>query len=162
MDNQEFLKKGKEKELELINLLKLNQFNESYECATKDQDIYEHWDFKIVNETKIDVKSLRKISRTDSKVNENYSWIEILNVHGNKGSLYGDADVIVFETIDYWIFVKRKKLQEFIEDKCKDKIRTTQSTDALYKLYSRTDRKDVITQIKTLDLCFISYKIIKK
>jgi hypothetical protein len=74
--------------------------------------------------------------------------------------LYGDADYFVFETDDYWLVVEKEKLQKFISEKCKEKIKTEEP--ALYKFYTRKDRKDVVTLVKTIDLIFISEKMFKK
>ena len=50
--------------------------------------------------------------------------IELKNVHGNIGWLYGEANYFAFETVDYWIIVEKLLLQELIADKCKEKIKT--------------------------------------
>lgn len=126
--------------------------------ATQEEDMFEHWDVKL--ETKIDVKALRKTRRGDKATDENIHWVELKNVNGNLGWLYGKADCFAFELIDYWVIVDKIKLQEFIKEKCKDKI-TTQ-TPALYKLYTRNGRSDIITLVKTIDLLYIASKVIKK
>lgn len=126
--------------------------------ANREEDMFEHWDIKL--ETKIDVKALRKTKRGDKTTDENIHWVELKNVNGNLGWLYGQAHCFAFELIDYWVIVDKIKLQEFIKDKCKDKIKT--ETPALYKLYTRRGRSDVITLVKTIDLLYIASKIIKK
>lgn len=125
---------------------------------TKEQDMFEHWDLGI--EVKFDVKGLRKVSRSDNEFNENFHWIEIKNVNGNLGWLYGKADYIVFETQDYWMIVNRKLLVDFIQTKCAEKIWTL--SPAPYKLYTRKERKDVITLVKTIDLSYLAEKILLK
>jgi len=47
-----------------------------------------------------------------------------------------------------------------IADKCKDKIKCARPT--LYELYSREGRNDMMTLVKTVDLIFISDKMISK
>jgi hypothetical protein len=128
------------------------------EYSTKDQDIYEHWDVKM--SIKVDVKAMKKINRSDEESNENIHYVELKNVHGNNGWLYGDADYFAFETEDYFVMVSKVKLQEFIANKCRNK----QLCDSpeLYKLYTRKDRMDVITLVKTIDLLYLSDKIVKK
>jgi len=126
--------------------------------ANREQDIYEHWDVKI--DIKIDVKAMKKLNRADDKTNESIHYVEIKNVHGDKGWLYGDADYFAFETEDYYVMVSKFKLQAMIADKCKDKIKCARPT--LYQLYSREGRNDMITLVKTVDLIFISDKMIKK
>lgn len=126
--------------------------------STRTEDINEHWDVKL--DVKFDVKALKKVKRNDEHPDENIHWVELRNVNGDKGWLYGDADYFVFETDDYWLVVEKENLQKFISEKCKEKIKTEEP--ALYKFYTRKDRKDVVTLVKTIDLIFISEKMFKK
>lgn len=147
-----FLKSGKETEKKFSQILK-----EKCSFSNEQQDIHEHWDLKIVS--KVDVKGLKKVRRSDSQPNENIHWIEIKNVRGDLGWLYGDADYFAFELIDYWIVVSKEDLQNLIKEKV-NKVYYDKPT--LYSLYSRKGRKDVITLVKSYDLCYISSNIIKK
>lgn len=113
--------------------------------STKQQDIKEHWDLNI----KFDVKMLKRVNR-NGEYDENIHWIEIQNVKGNKGWLYGKADYFAFETEDYWAVVEKKALQNIVKEKCTDKKIYDQKY--LYKFYNRKGRNDIITMIKTLDL----------
>jgi len=153
--SREFLIKGREVEdvfAELINA----DFR-----STKEQDIYEHWDVGKAN-YKFDVKGLKKITRTDNEVNENFHWTEIKNVLGEGGWCFsGKADFIVFETFDYFVCVKKERLQELIKEKVV-KNYVSDPYQALYNLYQRKNRKDILTLVKTLDLMAISSKILKK
>jgi hypothetical protein len=135
----------------------LDMFNK-VSFASKDEDIFEHWDVKI--DIKIDVKAMKKINREDSEPNENIHYVEIRNVHGDKGWLYGQADYFAFEMKDYYVMVSKIKLQAMIANRCKDKIKCARPT--LYQLYSREGRSDMITLVKTVDLIFISDKMIEK
>lgn len=158
---QEFLKKGKIKEADLLKLLE-GQGHKMDE-ATPSEDMREHWDIKVTSELKIDVKGLKKSKRSDQEPNENIHWIEIQNVQGKVGWTYAsEVDYFAFETIDYWILVKKKSLQELVADKCKAKIKTDSPGDALYKLYTRQGRKDILTKVKTLDICYCADLIMKK
>ena len=146
-----FLKKGKETELEFSKLF------ESSIQSTKEEDMNQHWDVAI--DIKFDVKGLKKINRTDESVNENIHWLEIKNVNGDLGWVYGQADYFVFETHKYWILVAKEELQTFIKENI---IKEYSKTPTIYNLYTREGRKDVLTLIPTLDLCAISSRIIKK
>jgi hypothetical protein len=151
-DITDFLKEGKEKEVMFANLFS------SYSLSDKNTDIIEHYDITIGN-TRIDVKGLKKINRWDNDVNENIHWVEIKGITGHLGWLYGKADYFAFETFDYWILVSKIKLQELI------KIRTKKEwvkEKELYKLYQRPNKQDVITLVKTIDLCSIAESIINK
>lgn len=151
MKNKEFII-GKLKEAEFSKLFS------KVVNSTKDEDMYEHWDVNIG--AKIDVKSLKKESREDLMYNENFHWIELLNVNGDRSWLYGDADYFAFETNDYWLLVEKHKLQDFMELKTKDKS-IGHSKDP-YELYRRTGRKDIVVKVKTIDLFYLATQIIKK
>jgi hypothetical protein len=148
---QPFLNKGRLIEQAFAQLLD----NPKFASPTEDQ--LEHWDVKF--ETKIDVKGLKKIKRSDSEVNENIHWLEIKNVQGKPGSCYGEADFLAFELKQYWIIVSKLELQSFISKNIK---KEWVEKPELYKLYQRTGRKDVLTLVTSYDLCYISSNIIKK
>jgi len=148
-----FLTKGKEKEKLFGSLFNKTTFSD------EKTDINEHWDLKI--EYKVDVKSLKKINRTDVYTNEFYHFIELKNVHGKLGWLYGEADFFSFETNQYWIIVSKESLQNLVKEKV-TKILVNNTDEALYCLYSRDGRSDVITLVKTLDLMFIATEVIEK
>lgn len=151
MNNKEFII-GKLSEAEFANLFT------NVTPSTKEQDMYEHWDLKLT--TKIDVKAIKKENRYDTVYNENFHWVEIKNVHGKLSWLYGEADYFAFETEDYWILVDKLKLQDFMRTKMTGK-KVGKVKDP-YELYQRDGRKDVIVKVKTIDLIYISIKIIKK
>ena len=103
---QEYLRKGKKTEDNFIDIA----MQYGYDCrkSTRDQDINEHWDVEINKSDlslKVDVKGLRKIDRNDSAPNEDYTWLEIKNVHGNVGWAYAnEVDGFFFETFNYWYY----------------------------------------------------------
>ena len=143
------LKIGKQKEVEF------SKFFKDCKNSTEEQDMKEHWDLMV----KYDVKMLKRKNR-HSDFNENIHWVELQNVNGAVGWLYGRADFFTFEIVDYWIVVSKEDLQIFISKKCAKK--EWSKTPELYKLYRRNGRKDIITMVKTIDLMYISSSIIKK
>lgn len=151
-NKQEFLNKGREVELKLLSQLK--------NCieSNDNEDINQHIDLKQI--IGVDVKGLKKINREDDEPNEHFHWVEFKNVNGDNGWLYGDADFFAFETIDYFFIVERMKLKQFVESKCKLKIWCP--SPALYELYRREGRNEVLTLIKTIDIAALSEKIIFK
>ena len=118
--------------------------------ATKNQDIYEHWDFKV-NKSLVDVKGLKKVSRSDGNYNYDIAWLEIQNVRGNLGWLKGKADFIAFEQKDYFLIVERGSLLNWLRKKITDVNFVTSSRLALYRLYQRSGRKDIISMVKISD-----------
>jgi hypothetical protein len=126
--------------------------------STTEQDINEHWDVKL--DIKFDVKAVKKVNRSDGETDETIHWVELINVRGNKGWLYGEADYFAFELDDYWVIVNKQILQTFIAKKCAKKEKS--DTPALYKIYNRKDRLDAITLVKTIDLMYLAEQVIEK
>lgn len=125
--------------------------------ATKDQNIFEHWD--VANgDVKYDVKAMKKFRRSDEYPTDRIHYVELKNVHGKKGWLYGLADYIAFETRSYWALVSRQKLQEMIEEMPME----TSTEPEVYKFYTRRGRQDLMTVIPTIDLISIADRMIKK
>ena len=164
IDKEKQIIDGKEAEKKLRGL-----FLKSVK-ANKQQDIHEHWDTQVEisgKMLKIDVKALKRDNRHDSETNENIHWVEIRNVRGHKGWLYGESDLIGFETNDYFILVGTLKLRKFLEKKIGYTPETISEismskTKNLYEPYGRYGRKDIIVKVKTMDLMHIKYLSIKK
>jgi hypothetical protein len=153
---ESFLSKGKQVEYLFMKLL--SKFGEVREAGVH-EDIHEHWDVAL--QTLIDVKGLRKLKRSDEYPNENYHWIELMNVNGKPGWVQGKADVIAFETFDLWVLVEREKLLKFLMVKIEN-FEEFVDKPTLYKLYRRRGRLDAITLVKTLDLCYLAFCILSK
>ena len=118
--------------------------------SSKDQDIYEHWDFKV-NNSLVDVKGAKKISRSDEEFNYDIAWLEIRNVRGNLGWLKGKADFIAFEQKDHFLIVKRLDLLNWLKLKITNKKVVYSSKEALYRFYQRKNRKDIVCLVKIKD-----------
>ena len=121
--------------------------------STRNDDMFKHIDFHLEKNGQsfsVDVKSRKKASRSNAKFDDEYTWVEFENVRGNSGWLYGDADYIVFEQEDQYIFIDRDKLLKFCLDAVSNKY-VNSSTQAIYKKYQRFGRKDVISRIKLSD-----------
>lgn len=126
--------------------------------SNQNTDIYDHIDLFMTKTVSVDVKSTKRVTKNKD---DTYHWVEIRNVHGKLGWLYGNADYFAFETVRYWMLVRRERLADFIA-KTIAKVYVDDKTDALYKLYSRKGRKDIITLVKSLDLMAISEKVFTK
>lgn len=103
---------------------------------------------------------MKKINRFDSSPDENYHWIELQNVNGKDGWLFGKSDYIAFETNEYWVLVSTSKLRKFINKKILNWTPTNKKL--VYQVYSRTGRLDKLVLVKTIDLMAIANKIILK
>ena len=125
--------------------------------STKKQDMYDHIDYWVKNKKgktmAFDVKGRKKTSRSCKGYSNDWVWIEFKNVQGKEGWIKGKADFIAFELENSFLIVKRAELRELCKKLIKDtKTRVTSAKDARYLLYSRKDRKDILTQIKLSDI----------
>ena len=127
--------------------------------ATADQDMEEHWDV-AENGIKYDVKAMKKWKREDPEPTDRMHYVELRNVNGEMGWLYGKAHFIVFETRTYWIVVPRNRLAKVVEGLTSHGKRT--ETPKPYYLYQRQGRQDLMTVVPTVDLLAISNQTIKK
>ena len=113
--------------------------------SDKSSDMYEHWDFKV-NNSLVDVKGLKKVSRSDRNFSHDKTWVEFQNVRGSDGWLKCCSDFIAFEQVDHFLVVSREDLLNY----CLDSVRQETvhiSSEAFYKMYSRKGRRDVISLI---------------
>jgi hypothetical protein len=134
-----------------------NSKNYELNHATRDQDIYEHWDWQITNPktrkvSLVDVKGARKKSRSDSNLDYNITWLELKNVRGKDGSLLGKADYIAFEQKDHFLIVRRSDLLSWVKSKVTDQEFVQYSRDAKYRYYQRYGRQDLITMVVISDI----------
>lgn len=150
-----------------FKLGKINEIKFIYYCddilriSSPEEDMKEHWDCEIVidnQKMKVDVKGLKRLSKDNPLPNENSHWVELKNVNGNIGWLYGKADAFAFELYNYWLIVKKNELVNLIN---KNIVREFKKGE-FYHLYRRQNRKDEIVLVPTSDLEKISWKKIEK
>lgn len=124
--------------------------------STKKEDMYDHidfwWNSPKQGKIGIDVKGIRKNSRHDADVDDTINWIEILNVSGNPGWIYGKATYIAFRTKKNILFVKNTKLQTYANEKTKGKPIVNYNPNEFYVPYQRKGRKDIIFKVPTTDI----------
>jgi len=151
---EDYVEEGKTVEQRFATLLNGPIF------ASKEEDMHEHWDVMDAMALKYDVKGMKKYRRSDDKPTDRLHWIELRNVNGKNGWLYGNADIIAFETRKWWILVEREDLVQFVEgiligsDPCEK--------PEPYRLYQREGRNDIITIVPTVDLLSIASKVLVK
>lgn len=127
--------------------------------STPEEDMTQHWDVEADGK-RYDVKAMKKWKRENPESTDRMHYVELRNVHGELGWLYGEADYIVFETRRYWIVVNRRSLMPYIEGLTEGAKRTKEPT--VYNFYQREGRKDLMTVVPTVDLLAISEATIKK
>ncbi len=150
--------RGQELERKFYEILKLRDKN-AREATRQEQ--YKHIDFFTYFGT-IDVKSKKRIGRSDVNEQETIVWLEYKNVQGRNGWLVSCVDILAFERDDDFILVKRKELQQMADELCDLTDMVTKSSEALYKGYTRKGREDLITQVKMKDIMKLEHKIWSK
>ena len=124
--------------------------------ATKKENMLDHIDFFLEGKDKtvtVDVKARKRTSRKDKKFNDDWIWIEIKNVQGKNGWLYGKADFIVFEREKEFILCPRKTLINIVNAFVRfDLSMVDRAYQAKYRIYQRYKRRDQITQINIKEI----------
>lgn len=131
-----------------------------HDFKVKDANAYDnmhrHIDFFITDPAgvcqSVDVKGMKKLNRSDNSPQDEWLFLEFKNVQGNKGWLYGMADLIAFEMKDKFTFIRRKLLAEIAEKLVDMNAKVFRSSDAKYKTYTRNNRNDLVSMIKATDL----------
>ncbi len=122
----------------------------------------EHYDYVMERDGKtfrVDVKSLKRLSRRDGLTQDTYIWVELHGVRADdQGWLYaGHADLIAFELGKSFRIVDRLELIALVEKRVDINAKVAAPKDALYKVYSRKSRPDLLTMIRAEDLKGIRY-----
>ena len=126
-------------------------------ASSEKGNIDEHFDYVIERDGKshkVDVKSIKRKSREDTELQDEFLWIELHGVRADdKGWLYdGKADLIAFELANSFRIVDRLELIALVENLVDFEAKVSSSKDALYKVYSRKSRPDLLTMIKAVDI----------
>jgi hypothetical protein len=122
-----------------------------YQCipSNPEDNMKNHIDF-IVNRNGeyigVDVKGLNTADCI---------WVELKNVKGQPGWLYGGADYIAFDMIDMkgFAIVSRADLKEQVSRVTKCEF--VPKHEARHKLYSRENRYDIITRMVWNDVFYL-------
>ncbi len=121
---QDFVAAGRNDEAFVARQLE-TQVGGMIRVATQAEDIYDHVDFwwtkpdgAIVG---VDVKGMKKRSRYDDRPDNDITWLEFRNVHGEAGWLYGKATYLAFRRIGLTVFVDRLRLVGYAEDMIRGK-----------------------------------------
>lgn len=118
------------------------------------EDDISHTDFIIKSkgrEWRVDVKSHHSVRGDESLV-----WVELKNVIGNAGWLFGSADIIAFETRDSFMLIERAKLAELVR---RNVIKREMGESVKpWFTHSRKNRNDLLTivprhEIKRFMVC---------
>lgn len=113
--------------------------------ASSREDMYLHYDLVVElcngKEVRTDVKGLKSLGHGRKKTGD-YHWIELKNVSGAPGWLFGHADVISFQVgEEEFIHVNRHALMDFtktIVDSIEDKTPVKTDPHDFAERYART------------------------
>lgn len=165
---KEFYNKGKDVEAKFANDLVIENGGEiipatDYDDTQRHIDLF--WNYssnkRIVG---FDVKGARKRSRYDKEVNYDSTWLELQNVNGQPGSMYGEADYIVFEGKNNWLITNRKQLLDKLLTEISDDTLYTDNPKCYFKKYQRAKwgRNDIIVEVPVSFLEDCTVKKIRK
>lgn len=119
--------------------------------ATRDENMFSHVDFWLETGEGVDVKG------------NNYPdevWVEIKNVRGALGWLYGEATFFAFEVYELggFLMVDANELRQFVSANVSKEYTT--KDNAFLKLYRRAERMDTITKVTIKELLELSSTIL--
>ena len=125
-------------------------------ASTSEENINEHWDYLIEKgaaKFKVEVKSKKRITRSDKDTQQDLTWIELHGVRPkDTGWLFGRADLIAFEKEDCFMIVKKADLLKMVNKKVDLVGKVANPKDALYKIYKRKGRRDKLTLLPFRDI----------
>ena len=131
-----------------------------YREATLDEQ-YQHFDY-VTDRGTVDVKARKRINRSDNSEQDELVWLEFKNTAGKKGWLTSDVDFIAFERAEDFVLVRRQSLYQMAIDKCNLDDRVSRGSEALYKGYQRSGRRDLLSIVKMEDILNLTVQIINK
>lgn len=149
----------------MVMMLTYDNFNCGVMMATKEEDINQHVDFWcIVGDKKygIDVKQRARKHRYDDEYSNDSHWVELKNVQGKNGCIFGEALYIAFITKDEVLYCPRKDVVKLVRKHTEGKKATETHPEEYYQPYSRSKygRKDIIVEVPDSDLRAIARHII--
>lgn len=113
--------------------------------SSRQENMMGHFDFRMLPSEKspislgikVEVKSAKRLRRHDTDINYDVIYVEFLNVNGDKGWLYGQADYFAFQRPVGFCLVKKQKLIGVAEALI---TKEWANKPTLYKSYKRYDR----------------------
>lgn len=157
----QFFNDGLKDEEYVMKIVEENLGGTCYKSSKK-EDMVEHidiwWNSPKKGKISIDVKGRRKSKRNEKQYNDEITWIELKNVQGKDGWVYGKSDYIAFITLDRIIFVKTIKLRIFSEEKIINKKIVYNNPSDYYVPYQRKKygRNDLMIKVPITDIIELS------
>ena len=157
---------------EAVEVLFMDALKKKYpDCTVSSSTIFENYvkhidvNFELGNcKTTFDVKSEKKVSRSDENTSKEYTWVEIQNNFGGNGWAYGSEKYLAFEWNDEFIIVERKKLLNMVQTCKLPGILTENKNLPEYAQYQRAKwgNKDICVLTPIADIRKIAHMTIEK
>jgi len=147
------LSRGKRFELLARSILE----REDYETreSTTEEDIYQHIDFwSVGKDGKVygfDAKARKSLARGNPAQDE-WTFVEWRNTQGFPGWLVQGCDILCFERLEDILLVKREDLLAFCAQRTDTELFVDSASKARYCMYTRPNRKDLISLFRFSDL----------
>lgn len=123
--------------------------------ATSYENRVKHYDFEVES-YKIEVKAM-KAPRRGMAPDPNMIYVELRNVNGGDGWLYGDADYLAFEQPDGFLMVRRTELVRLVQ-RMRSRCRVSRVSGVYHTLYSRANRDDLVMVMHLNDIAGLESK----
>lgn len=117
-------------------------------ASTREENMFKHIDY-FVDEVGYDVKGEKRMDRKQDDSDDTI-WIESVNVRGDKGWIFGEADYIAFLVKDEFWVIPRTSLVDYIQKEITcEKVFPIKRYK---KWYQREGRKDAVTYVYPRDI----------
>lgn len=143
----------------------LNKYGEGITCrkATDKEDMFKHIDFFLSDGRKVDVKTHKTVNTVDAKVSDEFTWVELINVNGNRGWIDGEATHIVFSLTSHYFIVSREDLIELVKSSIFDsKLYPKDMFPKPYTKYRRNGLLDTVVLVPWSDIKQLDYTTLKR
>lgn len=105
-----------------------------------------------------DVKARKRATRASASFNDDWVWLEIDNVRGDRGWLRSDVKYLAFERVSDFVIFRREDVRQMAQALCSYNV-VTEAKHAPYNLYSRAGRKDLLTVIRMGDMLGLDHRV---
>lgn len=132
--------------------------------SSKKDDIYKHIDFYLEDGRSVDVKTHKTINSNDRKgVSHKYTWIELVNVAGNRGWIDGEATHIAFSLTTHYVIVSRIMLRDMVRENIEDHNTYPKGYfPKPYIKYNRVGLQDKIVLVPLKDILELPHDVLKR
>lgn len=149
---------GKNAELKFMEMMENEKIQ--FRPSNKFENCHLHFDFIIEypknKYLKIEVKAM-KAKQRGMKPNQKVIYIELKNVNGKNGWIFGKSDYIAFEQKETFLFVSRLEIIALIK-KLKNDLPESSQSGQIHTLYTRKNRNDLVAVLHVNDLVEIEDK----